>query len=160
MTAFERLSQLRNDYVAAWNAVNAARQTAKDITAAARERLEAEKAQTAARIAELEEVASDLERTATVRRMAEADLLELRERTFSPNTAETAAFMNELATAQQAYEDLRQLKDEVKSALAAAEKELAEIRGAVLGDQNLVLIPRWLDGERAAFEKLGGVCND
>lgn len=102
----------------------------------------------------------DTGRTATVRHMAADDLQKLRERIFSPNAAETAAFMNELATAQQAHEDLRQLKDDVKIALADAEKELAEIRGAVLFDQHLVLIPRWLDGERAAFEKLGGVLDD
>lgn len=160
MTAFEQLAQLRNDYVAARIVVNVARQTAKDITDAARERLDAEKAQTAERIAELEELQFDTGRTATVRRMAADDLLNLRERTFSPNAAETVAFMNELATAQQAYEDLRQLKDKVKDAIVSAEKELTEIRNIVLGDQSLVLIPRWLDGERVAFEKLGGVLDD
>lgn len=154
MRDFEKLEQLRDDHTIAWMAFKAVRHDADDLAAAVGARLRQEREQSAARVAELEQIVSDPSRSETVRRMAAAELAKIQERQFFATPEEVAAFSALVGEQESALRDIRQIQEDAKAAIAAATKRVAEIRDTILCDQNIDLAPRWIAGQKSEFAKL------
>lgn len=154
MNDFEKLIQLHEDFAIAWMAFKAARHDADDLVAAVGARLRQEREQSANRMAELERIMADSNRSESVRRMASVELAKIQERQFFATPEEVAAFSALVSEMEVALRDLKQIQTDVKAAFAAVAKRVAEIRGDILGDPNIDLAPRWVDGQKREFAKL------
>lgn len=111
--AFNHLLQLGEDYQAAKLALSSARRSAEAIQGAVTERIRADKAQTAERVAGLERLVRDGSRPASARRVWELELSQLKARTFGATPDEVAAFDAEMAAAGEAVGDLNRLQREM-----------------------------------------------
>lgn len=156
MDAFSRVKQLHNDSMTAWSAFEKSNQAAAEIRKAVSERMEAEEKQVTARIAVLKAEQADSGRSETLRRVGALELEELRKRKINATAAETEAFMQEVENAEQALKDLKEIRNNLRSALDEAAAALHGIRTEVLGNQSIDLAPRWIRGEQDKFSRLCG----
>ena len=154
MSAFEKVQQLHGDYKACKSAFRAARAEAEAVRSATAGRLQAARNQAAARSVELQTTIEDICRSATVRALAADELETLRETVYTPTEAEETAFESAVQTAQQAISDAREAQREMRDALTALSADIQAIRAEVLGDSDLDLMPRWIDGEERNFDRL------
>lgn len=150
---FSDLQESAVDYRTALLAFQTARADASDLTAAVEARISAERARDAGRAAELRGTIADTERSATVRRVAQAELDELAARSYAPTSAEREAFDAAIAEAEQALKDADALRDRMIDQLRKARAELDELSRETVHkpDGGLDIRRRWLDGERQAF---------
>ena len=155
MNVFEQLMQSCEDVDTCGLSFRASRDAAKEICGAVRDRLESEREQAAARIAELETQQQDLGRSETVRRMAGMELEQLRGRTYAVTEEEQAAFDAEIGQAETALVDLRKAQAGVREAIVAVTEEVNRLRLEALGHQDTDLMARWLEGVRTDFDRLG-----
>ena len=116
--------------------------------------MEADKQRVEARRAELQAAVKDNGRSATVRSLAQAELDGLSATEFKPTAAEQAAFGDATARAEQAIADLRQTRDELRTALAAASAELEGIRADTIGKTDVEIFVRWSEGDVNSFNNL------
>lgn len=151
MTTSEKVFQLYKDYNTAKTAFSICHKNTGDILEAVTSRIEADRAQVRERAVTLKAQISDGTRAATVRRMAELELAQIQERTFSATADETKLFENELSAAETAIDDMGTIRREIRTAVDAANAELTKIRTATVGDQDSGLQQRWIDSERASF---------
>ncbi len=154
MNTFDRITQMHGDYNLTVQQLKEADKAAHDIVGAVRSRLQADREQTTARTAHLTAQAADLSRSETVRRVAEMELAQLRSRTVTATEEETAAFEAELRKAETAKKDAAEIQRQMRGALNEAQKSLAEISAAVMGDETPSLATAWADGVRHDFALL------
>lgn len=155
MTIFEDFSRLCEDFAVCEAAFNVAYNNTKEILSSVKSRLDADRAQAAARIAELEACERDPERSATVRRMITLELEQLRNRAVpAPTVEEAEAFNQEAGAAEDAIRDLRALKVKIREAVDAVNAEVQRLRLETLG-HDTDLHERWLDGIQKEFNHLG-----
>lgn len=154
MSIFEDFSRLCEDFAVCEAAFNVAHNNTKEILSSVKSRLDAERAQTAARIAELEACERDPEKSATVRRMIALELEQLRNRAVpAPTPEETAAFNQEANAAKDAIRDLRALKKQITGSIDAINAEIKRLRSETLG-HDTDLRDRWLDEIQKEFNHL------
>ena len=154
MSVFERVQQLHADYTTCKQAFHIAKSEAEAVRSATAGRLQVARNQAAARIVELQSVMEDICRSTTIRALAADELETLRETVYTPTEAEETAFESAVQTAQQAISDAREAKREMRDALTALSADIQAIRAEVLGDSDLDLMPRWIDGEERNFDRL------
>lgn len=155
--AFKRLADLHEQYALILVAFNAAHRDQKDIIAAVGERIEAAKKADAARITALGRMEADAATSPTAARMAAVERKTLQEREHTPTPEERAAFAQATSDAGVAVAELGKIRCEFQTALDDFNKALAELKRSVIGDQNIELRPRWIEGQTRAFSALGGV---
>lgn len=153
---FEKTARLCADYDTAKAALIAADQTTGEIVAAVRNRLQSERQQTAARIAELEGIQGDLSRSQTVRRMAAAELEQLKARAYEITAAEREAFETECAAAETALKDAREIREQLREAFAELSEEVKRLRKSTLGDERLDILAGIVKDRCKEFEDLKG----
>ena len=154
MSIFEEFTGLCADFSTCQAAYHDAHERAKDVLGAVKSRLEAEQAQTATRIAELEAQIQDPGRSGTVHRMAALELEQLKNRSApAPTSEETSAFIQEITSAEDAVRDMQALKGRIREAIDAVNAEVKRLRGKTLG-HDTDLCTRWLDGTRRGFDQL------
>lgn len=151
---FSHFLALCDDYATARLAFSTAERAAESIRDAVAERIKAEQAQTAGRMAELERMVQDGRRPASARRVWEQELSKLQGRTFSTTPDEAAAFDNEVAAAKEAVDDMYRLQGEIREAISAVNGAIAELRAQTLGDPVTGLWENRLDGVRKGFAPL------
>ena len=156
MSIFEEFTNLCGDFSVCQAAYLDAHERAKDILGAVKNRLEVERAQTAERIAALEQQQGDSARSGTVRRMASLELAQLQARTYAATGDEQAAFTEAVNDAETAVRDMRRLQREIRQAFDDLNAELKRLRAETLGNQSVELYGRWTEGVRRDFDRLGG----
>lgn len=154
MNDFEKLTQLHEDFTATWAAFDAARHDAADMIDAVTTRLQMERTQTAARVAELQRTAKDPNRSETVRRVAAGELSKIRDRKYSATPEEAAAFTELVKQQKCALRDLKQIQQDTKAAIEGSTRRIQEIRNKILGNQLVAVAPSWIPGQEAEFAKL------
>ena len=150
----EKFLQLCEDYAATKAAFTAAEQGAKAISEAVAERIQADRAQTAERVAELERLVQDGSRPASARRIWQAELDQLKTRTFCATPDEWKAFDAEMLAAQEAVADFARLQREIREAISSVEAEIKKMRAQTLGDPATGLWENRLEGVRKSFKPL------
>lgn len=160
MKEFEHLEQMAADFAATLAAFDTARKETDDIIRATDERLKLDRELTADRVAELTKTANDATRSVTVRRVAAAELEKIGAQEIGTTAEEEAAFAELMEQQEAALRDMRTIRQNVRAAIEAATRRLREIRAEILGNSRPGLAPRWIEGQRAAFEKLGGCGNE
>lgn len=151
---FDRVETLVGDFAATLAAIHKANKEQGEIITATRARMEADKQRVEARRAELQATVKDNGRSATVRSLAQAELDGLSATEFKPTAAEQAAFGDATARAEQAIADLRQTRDELRTALAAASAELGGIRADTIAKTDIEVCARWIEGNVNSFNNL------
>ena len=151
---FDRVETLVGDFAATLSAIHKANKEQGEIITATRARMEADKQRVEARRAELQAAVKDNGRSATVRSLAQAELDGLSATEFKPTAAEQAAFGDATARAEQAIADLRQTRDELRTALAAASAELEGIRADTIAKTDIEVCARWIEGDVNSFNNL------
>ena len=151
---FDRVETLVGDFAATLAAIHKANKEQGEIITATRARMEADKQRVEARRAELQAAVKDNGRSATVRSLAQAELDGLSATEFKPTAAEQAAFGGATARAEQAIADLRRMRDELRTALAAASAELEGIRADTIGKTDVEIFARWIEGDVNSFNNL------
>lgn len=151
---FDRVETLVGDFAATLAAIHKANKEQGEIITATRARMEADKQRVEARRAELQAAVKDNGRSATVRSLAQAELDGLSATEFKPTAAEQAAFGDATARAEQAIADLRQTRDELRTALAAASAELEGIRADTIAKTDIEVCARWIEGDVNSFNNL------
>lgn len=151
---FSHFLTLCDDYGTAKLAFSTAERAAESIRDAVAERIKAEQAQTAGRMAELERMVQDGSRPASAHRVWEQELSGLQGRTFSATPDEAAAFDSEMSAAQEAVDDMYRLRGEIREAISAANGAITELRAQTLGDPITGLWENRLDGVRKGFAPL------
>lgn len=151
---FSHFLTLCDDYAAARLAFSTSERAAEAIRAAVAERIEANRTQTAERVAELERMVQDGSRPASARRVWEQELSKLQGRTFSATPDEAAAFDSEMSAAQEAVEDMNRLQREIRETISAVNGAITELRAQTLGDPVTGLWENRLDGVRKGFAPL------
>lgn len=156
MSVFEEFTSLCIDFSVCRTAFLDAHERAKDVLGAVKDRLEAERARTSARMAELETQRQDPGWPETVRRMAALELARLKTLpTPSVTTEERAAFLEEYNGAVVALRDLGELKGKIREAIDTVNAEVKRLRAETLG-YDTELCGRWIEGVRLDFDRLGG----
>ena len=155
MSIFEEFINLCGDFAACQAAYLDAHERAKDILGAVKNRLEAERAQTSARVAELEVQTQDPGRSETVRRMAALELAQLQARTYTVTKDEQAAFADAVNDAETAVRDMRQLSRKIREAIDSLNEEIKQMRANTLGF-DVDMRGNWIEGIRRDFDRLGG----
>lgn len=145
---------LCDDYQTAKLAFSSAQRAAEDITAAVAERIQADRAQTAERVAELERLVRDGSRPASARRVWEMELAQLQGRTFSATQDEVAAFEAEITMAEEAVQDFHRLQREIREAIQTINEAITELRKQTLGDPATGLWGNRLEGVQKQFKPL------
>lgn len=150
---FKNLEETAIDYRAVLLAISTANKEAKDITRSTEDRLTSEKKQATTRAAELAAIIGDPARSETIRRMAQAELDDLKRRNYGPSTAEQAAFDAVCSELEQAIADARSLHTKLSGLLKEARDELEGIRKATIHDtgSNLDIRDGWPTGLRQDF---------
>lgn len=150
---FSDLQESAVDFKTALLAFQTARADASDLTAAVEARISAERARDAGRAAELRGIVADAERSATVKRVAQAELDELAARSYAPTNAEREAFDAAISEGEQALKDADALRHKMIDQLRKARAALDELDRETIHkpDGGLDLRRRWLDGEKEAF---------
>lgn len=151
---FSHFLTLCDDYETAKFAFSTAEREAESIRDAVAERIKAEQAQTAGRMAELERMVQDGSRPASARRVWEQELGRLKGRTFSATPGEAAAFDTEMSAAQEAVDDMYRLQGEIRAAISDINEAIKELRAQNLGDPATGLWENRLDGVRKGFAPL------
>lgn len=156
MSVFEEFTSLCMDFSVCRTAFLDAHERAKDVLGAVKDRLEAERAQTSARMAEFETQIQDPGRPETVRRMAALELDRLKSFPVPSVTAEErAVFLEEYNGAVTALRDLGGLRAKIREAIDAVNAEVKRLRGETLG-QDIDLCGRWIERIQRDFDRLGG----
>lgn len=151
---FDQVETLAGDFAATLAAIHKANKEQGEIITAARARIDADKMRVEARRAELQAAVKDNGRSVTVRSLAQAELDGLSATEFKPTAAEQAAFGDATARAEQAIADLRQTRDELRTALAAASAELGGIRADTIAKTDIEVCARWIEGNVNSFNNL------
>lgn len=151
---FDRVETLVGDFAATLAAIHKANKEQGEIITAARARIDADKMRVEARRTELQAAVKDNGRSVTVRSLAQAELDGLSATEFKPTAAEQAAFGDATARAEQAIADLRQTRDELRTALAAASAELEGIRADTIAKTDIEVCARWIEGDVNSFNNL------
>ena len=156
MNVFEEFTSLCMDFSVCRTAFLDAHERAKAVMVAVKDRLEAERAQAAERIAALEQQQGDPARSETVRRMAALELDRLKSLPVPSVTAEErAVFLEEYNGAVTALRDLGELRAKIREAIDAVNAEVKRLRGETLG-QDMDLCGRWIERIQRDFDRLGG----
>lgn len=153
MSIFEDFTRLCADFSTCRTAYLDAYERAKDVFGAVKSRLEAEQAQTAARMAELETQKRDLVRSETVRRMAALELSQLQTRIYAVTEDEQAAFAEAVNDAGVAVRDMHQLRVKIRKAISDLNEAVKRMRAESLGF-DVDMCDTWLDGIRRDFDRL------
>lgn len=154
MSVFEEFTSLCADFSTCQAAYLDAHERAKDILDAVKNRLEAERAQTAERIVVLEHQQGDPAHSETVRRMAALELNRLKNLPVPSVTAEErAVFLEEYNGAVIALRDLGELKEKIREAINAVTAEVKRLRGETLG-YDTELCGRWIERIQRDFDRL------
>lgn len=151
---FSHFLSLCDDYATAKLAFSSAERAAASIRDAVAERIEADRTQTAERVAELEGMTADTSRPASARRVWEQELDRLKARTFGATPDEAEAFNAELSAAQEAADDMYRLQGEIRAAIGDISEAIRELRSKTLGDSATGLWENRLDGVRKGFAPL------
>lgn len=152
--AISIVAQLHDDYLCCKTAFQNARSEAAAIAEAVQSRLQSARERDAARQFELEAIAADLERSPTIRGLAERELEHLAATVYAPSGAEQAAFEAATQTARQAIGDAQQIQSTIRAALADLDKVVKQIRASTLGDSDLELLPRWIESVEREFSRI------
>lgn len=156
-TIFESVEKLCVDYQAIWAEIHEHIETVKEIREAIKGRIEEEKRQTADRIFLLEEQSKDTSRTATARRFAERELVQLREKKLQIAAEELNEFENAMREYEQSAADARKVYKQLSEAIKNARLELerlTEWKNRGEGIYNVDLLVNWIEGERKEFDSL------
>lgn len=155
MNEFEKLEQLSADFTATIAAYDTARHDADDMIAAVTARLSSEQKLTASRLAELKQIADDLDRSDTVRRVAAAELAKLKEQpAATPSQMEQEEFAKLINQQETAILDMKKIQTQTREAIEEATKRIQAIRSAILGSRDLDIMLRWITGQQSKFSNL------
>lgn len=154
MNHFDKLVQLKQDFDTTMLAYNAARREAQDLIDGVKERLELDRRTNEARAAELRKTVANTNRSATVRRVAEAELAKMEGLEYFATAAEIDAFKKLAAEQDQAAADIEKINADILVAIQGAEKTIKEIREKTRGRNDLDLLPRGTKSQKGAFNKL------
>lgn len=152
--AISIVAQLHDDYLCCKTAFQNARVEAATIAEAVQSRLQSARERDAARRSELEAIATDPERSPTIRGLAEKELEHIAATVYAPSEAERAAFEAAAQTARQAISDARQIQTSLRAALVDLDRAVKAIRAATLGDPDLELLPRWIESVERDFSRI------
>ena len=153
LNRYEELQELKTDFDTTRNAYADFFEQLNRLIQTTNERIEAEKAETAAKITELEQQAADENRTQTVRDLAAAELEKLKTKTFSATPGERAAFRDLLTRAETATQDLKTLKHQARTASRILLKQIETMTKSVT-DYHVDHFPEQLRGFEADFAEL------
>ena len=154
MDEFGKLKQLADDYAATVAAFDAAHHDTDDLISATAARLQMERELAASRIAELRKTAADTTRSETVRRVAAVELEKLKAQTIAATHEECAAVAELIEQQKAAIRDIEAIRQAAKSAADEAAKKVQTLKEAIFASEILTLAPRWVEGQRTAFDKL------
>lgn len=147
----KKLDNLAEDYRACWLGVRAAREDADEIMQSIKERIESGKQRDAVRIAELDAICSDPDRSDTVKRVAQMESKQLKAVHYEVTEEEKAAHEEALGQWRQAVYDAQQAKKELESTLEAVAVELKQIREKTVNCG--------IYNDRGEFEKIANAAN-
>jgi len=150
---FKNLEQTAIDYKTVSLAIRTADREAQDITRSIESRISAERKQAAIRAAELAAIIGDPARSETIRRMAQAELDNIKRQIYGPSTVEKEAFDDAVSELEQAAADAKTLQTKLSGLLKEARDELEEIRKSTIHDptNNLDISAGWPAGLRRDF---------
>ena len=154
MSIFEEFAGLCADFDICKGALLVSHERARDILGAVRDRLEAERAQTAERITALEEQTHDSSRSETARRLALLELERLQARAYVVAEDEKAAFAEAIHDAETAAQDMRQLRGKIRQAIGDLNATVKQLREDTLGF-DVDLSSTWTEGIKQKFDRLG-----
>lgn len=133
MSVFTELEVAKSDHAACIDAMKAALDDMREITAAVKCRIERERSIAAEQADEMRATVADGSRSETVRRIAAQNLAELESKTFAPSPAEVAAFdaayqefSVALTDAKTARDTFTECREAAAAYIEAAKKEVAQ----------------------------------
>lgn len=133
MSVFSKFEVAKCDHAACIDAMKAALDDMREITAAVKCRIEREHSLAAEQMADLRATVADGSRSETVRRIAAQNLAELESKTFAPSPAEVAAFdaayqdfSVALTDAKFARDTFTECREAAAAYIEAAKKEVAQ----------------------------------
>ena len=127
----------------------------EEIRKAVISRLEAERAQDAKRIKELEKQAKDMSRPEAVRHFAMSEINKIKLHKYEATKEEIEAYTKTMGHAQQAVADLKTLQDNMLDLHKKAVALLDDMRAEVRGNQRVPLYPRYIEEEINSGKKVG-----
>ena len=150
---FKNLEETAIDYRAVVLAIRTADREGRDTICAIESRITAERKQAATRAAELAAIIGDPARSGTIRRMAQAELDDLKRQIYGPSTMEQEAFDDAVSELEQAAADAKALHTKLSGLLKEARDELEDIRKGTIHDytNNLDIFAGWPAGLRRDF---------
>lgn len=152
---FLTVEDLAVDYQRLWTAIRAADKSMEAITAAASDRIKADRQSADERADILTRQSVDPARPEIVRRLALQELEQLQARPYCASEDEATAFAAEMQNALEALDGARETGSKLSAALKAAAAELDKIRAECNGFGDLGLVQNWLDGDQRRFDALG-----
>lgn len=152
---FSAVEDLVLDYQRLWTAIRTADKAMEAITAAASDRIKADRQAADERADILTRQSADPSRNAVVRKIAAQELQRLQARTYGASEDEAAAFAAEMRNALDALDSARETGSKLSAALKAAAAEVDKIRAECNGFGDLGLVQNWLDGDQRRFDALG-----
>lgn len=152
---FSAVEDLATDYQRLWTAIRAADKAMEAITAAASDRIKADRQTASERADILTRQSVDPARPEIVRRLALQEFEQLQARTYCASEDEAAAFSAEMRNALDALDGARATGSKLSAALKAAAAEVDKIRAECNGFGDLGLVQSWLDGDQRRFDALG-----
>lgn len=154
MSIFETFASLCSDFDTCRGALLVSHERAKDVLGAVKDRLEAERTQTAERITALEKQAHDPGRSETARRLALLELERLQGRIYEVTADEKTAFAEAIHDAETAAQDMRRLKVEIRQAISDLDATVKQLRKDTLGF-DVDLSSTRTEGIKQKFDRLG-----
>lgn len=156
MNAFEQVQEHAEEYITCWNEAKEANSAAKEIIAAVRDRIAAEKEQDRQRADELKARCADSTKSETVQRVARLELEKIRAKTYGITEDERKALAAEIERGKAAVSDGSHLMQTVRDAIWNASEELATAKQETYGDgkKDFTLAARWIEGTAAEAARL------
>lgn len=148
----KKLDQLANDYKAVCICLRTAEDEAREILAAVGARIDSEKAYNSKRVKELEATVKDGARSATIQRMAQLELEQLRAAAPTITQQERQAYEAKCTEACQALADLRKTKAQLLAVHEQAKRQLEEMRPCSIYPVDLQTFESQVGGMTEAFE--------
>lgn len=148
---FKKLEEVVNEFNMCWEEAIRAEQTAREIIAAVRERIENDKNTIEDRVSCLQNKIKDVGNSETVRRVASMELKAIEAKNYGITAEEREAIETEINRGRAAMADARKIK--AREALQEAEEEIKAARKECLG-RDFVLLERGIEGRENELLKM------
>lgn len=153
---FKVLSDRVEDFTLCWKSFEVLHGEYREIREAIDNRIGAEKQYAAERAKVLEELKCSKARTVTMRSMAERELAELKERTYTPTEDEVRALSEKADEIGAAIEDFKKARKALQDAFFVADAELKRTKEATLntGKYSEQQADNWLRDMKLTVQRL------